>query len=284
MSPSEYQKICEHAARVGGRVLRDMLGKVGVREKGRADLVTDADFAAQQAIREIVLGACPDHAFLGEESDGQPGTERSVVTGSADSSGFRWIVDPLDGTTNFVHGVPLFASSVALAHGNDVICGTVYNPILEEFFSAARGQGAFLNGRPIRTSSVADLTEALVSVSFPTMTNSDSPDLLAFLKLVPESQAIRRTGSTAINLAYIAAGRFDLMICYGSNAWDVAAGVILVQEAGGVISDPGGAPFNLDKGATLASATKILHDKAVQLINGRHSALRAATGNGAKRE
>ena len=250
--------------------MRDMLGKVGVHEKGRADLVTDADFAAQKAIREIVLGVYPDHAFLGEESDWQPGadwqpgTERSAVTGS---SGFRWIVDPLDGTTNFVHGVPLFASSVALAQGNDVICGTVYNPILEECFTAARGQGAFLNGAPIRTSAVTEFSEALASVSFPTTTLSDSPDLLAFLKLVPVTQAIRRTGSTAINLAYIAAGRFDLMTCYGSKAWDVAAGVILVQEAGGVISDPSGGPFDLDKGATLASATKILHDKAVRLIH-----------------
>jgi len=277
---SEYQKICEHAASVGGQILRDMLGNVEVREKGRADLVTDADFAAQKAIRDIVLGAYPDHAFLGEESDMQSGTEhwqpgtlrcgrrntRSVETGS---SGFRWIVDPLDGTTNFVHGVPLFASSVALAHGNDVICGTVYNPMLEEFFTAARGQGAFLSGQPIRISNVTEFSEALASVSFPTTTESDSPDLLAFLKLVPLAQAIRRTGSTAINLAYIAAGRFDLMICYGSNAWDVAAGVLLVQEAGGVISDPSGSPFDLDKGATLASATKTLHDKTVQLINER---------------
>jgi len=261
---SEYQKICEHVARVGGRILRDMLGKVGVREKGRADLVTDADFAVQQAIRDIVLGAYPDHAFVGEESDWQPGTERSVVTGS---SGFRWIVDPLDGTTNFVHGVPLFATSVALARGNEVLCGAVYNPMLEEFFSATQGQGAFLNGTPIHTSNVTEISEALASVSFPTTTDSDSPDLLAFLKLVPVAQAIRRTGSTAINLAYIAAGRFDLMTCYGSNAWDVAAGVILVQEAGGIISDPSGTPFDLDKGATLASATEILHDKTVQLIN-----------------
>jgi len=268
MPPSEYQKVCEHAARVGGRVLRDMLGKVGVREKGRADLVTDADFAAQKAICDLVLGTYPDHAFLGEEIDENhhrftPRPERGI-----NSSCFRWIVDPLDGTTNFVHGVPLFASSVALAHGNDVICGTVYIPILEECFTTAKGQGAFLNGEPIRTSNVTEFSEALASVSFPTTTESDSPDLLAFLKFLPITQAIRRTGSTAINLAYIAAGRFDLMTCYGSNAWDVAAGVLLVREAGGVISDPSGGPFDLDKGATLASATKTLHDKTVQLING----------------
>ena len=258
----EYRKVCEYAARTGGRILRDMLGKVDVREKGRADLVTDADFAAQRAIRDIVIGAYPDHAFLGEESDAN---ETVVAT---DSCGFRWIVDPLDGTTNFVHGVPLFASSVALARGKEVICGTVYNPMLEECFTAALGEGAYLNGEVIHTSGVTDLSEALASVSFPTTTCPDSPDLLAFMKLVPETQAIRRTGSTAINLAYIAAGRFDLMTCYGSNAWDVAAGVLLVQEADGVISDPSGTPFDLDKGAVIASATKTLHDKTVQLING----------------
>jgi myo-inositol-1(or 4)-monophosphatase len=138
----------------------------------------------------------------------------------------------------------------------------------EECFTAMLGEGAFLNGAPIRTSEVTDFSSALVSVSFPTSTRPDSPDLLAFLKLVPEAQAIRRTGSTALNLAYIAAGRFDLMTCYGSNSWDVAAGVLLVQEAGGIISDPSGSPFDLDKGATLASATQTLHDKAVQLIHG----------------
>jgi len=284
MATSEYMKICEHAALVGGRILRDMLGKAGVREKGRADLVTDADVAAQKAICEIVLGACPDHAFLGEESEGMPSAACGMQHGftprlqrGSHTSGFRWIVDPLDGTTNFVHGVPLFASSVALACGNDVICGTVYNPMLEELFTAARGQGAFLNGEPIRTSTVTDFSEALASVSFPTTTESDSPDLLAFLKFLPITQAIRRTGSTAINLAYVAAGRFDLMTCYRSHAWDVAAGVLLVREAGGVISDPSGAPFDLDQGATLASATKILHDKTVILMNGE----RKAAGNGA---
>ena len=268
MITSEYQKICEYAARMGGRILRDMLGKVGVREKGRADLVTDADFAAQKVIRETVLGAYPGHGFLGEESD----ANEAVI--AADSSGFRWIVDPLDGTTNFVHGMPFFASSVALARGKEVLCGTVYNPMTEECFTAALGEGAYLNGESIRTSSATDFSEALVSVSFPTTVNPDSPDLMAFMKFVPEAQAIRRTGSTAINMAYIAVGRFDLMTCYGSNAWDVAAGVLLVQEASGVISDPSGSPFDLDDGATLASATKTLHDKTLRLLNANSEARR----------
>ncbi len=258
---SEFHKICTYAAKIGGRILRDMLGKVGVREKGRADLVTDADFAAQKAIRGIVLGAFPGHLFLGEESDAN---ERSEAASSFD---FRWIVDPLDGTTNFVHGVPLFASSVALARGKDVLCGTVYNPMIDECFTAAKDEGAFLNDMPIRVSDVSEISAALASVSFPTTTLGDSPDLVAFLKLVPEAQAIRRTGSTAINLAYLAAGRFDLMTCYGANAWDVAAGVLLVREAGGVVTAPDGGPFDIDNGASLAASTATLHKKTVQLIN-----------------
>ena len=239
-----------------------MLGKVGVHEKGPADLVTDADFAAQNAIRQIVLGAFPGHVFLGEESDA------NEAAAAVESTGFRWIVDPLDGTTNFVHGVPFFASSIALARGKEVLCGTVYNPMVEECYTAALGEGAFLNGKPIRTSGVTDPANALASVSFPTMTGHDSPDLIAFLKLIPHTQAIRRTGSTAINLAYVAAGRFDLLTCYRAHAWDVAAGVLLVREAGGIVSTPSGGPFDLDKGETLASATQPLHDKVVQLING----------------
>lgn len=260
---SKHQKVCEHAARVGGQVLQDMLGKVGVREKHRADLVTDADFAAQKAIRDIVLGAFPDHAFLGEESDAD-----ETVAAAKQSGGFRWIVDPLDGTTNFVHRVPLFASSVALAHGNEVLCGTIYNPMIEECFTAEKGQGAFLNGERIRASDVSEIIGSLASVSFPTTMRPDSPDLLAFLKLVPETQAIRRTGSTAINMAYVAAGRFDVMTCYGANAWDVAAGVVLVQEAGGIVTAPDGNAFDLDAGATLAVANGELHEKIVRLING----------------
>ena len=258
---TEFQKVCEHAARVGGQILRDMLGKVSVREKQRADLVTDADFAAQKAIRDIVLGAFPEHTFLGEESDANE-------TAATESDGYRWIVDPLDGTTNFVHHVPLFASSVALARGKDVLCGTVFNPMFDECFTAAQGQGAFLNGQRIRTSNVTEIIDSLASVSFPTTTQPDSPDLIAFLKLVPETQAIRRTGSTAINMAYIAAGRFDIMTCYGANAWDVAAGVVLVLEAGGIVRAPDGSEFDLDQGSTLAVANTELYEKVVQQING----------------
>ncbi|MCL2348249.1 MAG: inositol monophosphatase [Planctomycetaceae bacterium] len=262
---SEYLKICEKAARVGGAILREMLGNVWVREKKPADLVTEADFASQKAIRDTVLEAFPDHAFLGEETD--PNLPNPLTDGSRE---FCWVVDPLDGTTNFVHHVPLFASSVALVrHGREILCGTVFNPMFDECFCAAAGKGAFLNGRPIHVSPVTEISEALASVSFPTLTQPDSPDLHAFLQLLPLAQAIRRTGSTAINMAYVAAGRFDTMVCYGANAWDVAAGTILVREAGGIVTAPDGSAFDLADGKTLTSSTEILQNKILRLINKR---------------
>jgi myo-inositol-1(or 4)-monophosphatase len=255
----EYLNVCEYAARMGGLVLREKLGNVWVREKHRADLVTEADFAAQKTVREIVQNAFPNHAFLGEEDE--------KTAAQTETSEYRWIVDPLDGTTNFVHGVPLFATSVALVRGKDVLCGTIYNPILEECFTAAIGHGAFLNGKTIHTSQTVDLADALATVSFPTTTRPDSPDLLAFMKLVPLAQAIRRTGSTAMNMAYLAAGRFDVMTCYGAHSWDVAAGVILIREAGGIITAPDGGAFDVDHPKTLAAATETLHRQVFQVIN-----------------
>ncbi|MDR1491752.1 MAG: inositol monophosphatase [Planctomycetaceae bacterium] len=256
---AEFLKICERAARKGGQVLREKLGNAWVREKRRADLVTEADFASQETIREIVLNAFPAHAFLGEEN------ENNVA--QTEISEYRWIVDPLDGTTNFVHGVPLFATSVALVHGKDVLCGTIYNPILEECFTAAAGCGAFLNGKAIRASQTADLADSLAAVSFPTTTRFDSPDLLAFMKLVPLAQAIRRTGSTAINMAYLAAGRFDVLTCYGAHAWDVAAGAILICEAGGILAAPDGGAFDIDKPQTLAASTESLYRQVLRILN-----------------
>ncbi|MDR1385162.1 MAG: inositol monophosphatase [Planctomycetaceae bacterium] len=267
---TEYLKVCEYAARKGGQVLREKLGSVWVREKRRADLVTEADFVSQETIREIVQNVFPEHAFLGEESE--PTAEPTQ------SSEYRWMVDPLDGTTNFVHGVPLFASSVALVRGKDVLCGTIYNPMIEECFTAAAGHGAFLNGKRIHVSQVPRLADALATVSFPTMSRFDSPDLLAFMKLVPFAQAIRRTGSTAINMAYLAAGRFDVMTSYGAYCWDVAAGAILIREAGGILTAPDGSAFDIDSPKTLAAATEPLHRQVLEMINGETETIHESTG------
>ena len=172
---------------------------------------------------------------------GQPATARAE---------YRWIVDPLDGTTNFVHGVPHYCVSLALERNGELLVGAVYDPLLEECFTAAAGQGAWLNGRPIHTSQVSLLSEALAAVGFPPKVTRDSPDLLLFLEMVCRCQAIRRTGSSALNLCYLAAGRFDLYWSYSTNIWDVAAGVLILREAGGHDNIPrgrgllpGGGPF-----------------------------------------
>ena len=250
--------VCEAAARAAGDILRGMLGKITVRyKKNPFDLLTEADLAAQKVIEEIVLGAFPDHQFIGEE--GCSGSE----------SEYRWFVDPLDGTTNFVHGVPLFATSVALAKGDEPLCGVVYNPVMEEFYSAERGKGAFLNGKRIQASSAQTLGESLVAVGFPTETKLNSPDLIAFLKTIPAAQAIRRTGSTALNIAFVAAGRFDAMWGFAPHPWDVAAGALLVMEAGGSVTHPDGTALCLDDPSPIcATANPILHAEAMRLLRG----------------
>lgn len=257
-----YFDVCETAVREAGKVLRDMLGKVGVRHKKNPfDLVTEADLAAQTVIEQILFEAFPDHGFLGEEASPTPSKRR-------DGSEFLWIADPLDGTTNYVHGLPLFCTSLALLHRQEPLCGAVYNPITDEFFSAQKGGGAFLNGNRIRSSSRQVLGEALISVSFPTVVNEDTPDLHAFLKSVSVCQGIRRTGSTALNLAFVAAGRFDATWSFNPHPWDVAAGALLVLEAGGVLSRPDGGDFHVtdDPSPTCAVANSTLHEEIIHLL------------------
>lgn len=222
--------VCEAAARAGGRVLQEHVGRLeatgGVQQKGPGDFVTAADFASQREIRRIVLDAFPDHGFVGEEQDGQA---RDATHGP------RWIVDPLDGTTNFVHGFPAYCVSIALAEGDAILVGAIYDPIRDECFTARRGGGAFRNGRPVRVPTVRSLEESLVAVSFPPHVAADSPALADFVAVAPHAQSIRRTGSTAINLAYLACGRLHGFWARRISAWDVAAGFLIVREAGGAV-------------------------------------------------
>jgi len=259
-----YLSVCEEAARSAGKILLEMLGTTSIRhKKNPRDLVTEADVAAQKVIESILLGAFPDHRFLGEEGNSSP-------LNQGNSSEFCWIVDPLDGTTNFVHGVPSFGPSIALTRGEDVLCGVFYNPMTDEFFSAAQGQGAFLNGRKIQTSSWQTLGEALVAVSFPTEIREDSPDLTAFLRTLPVCQSLRRTGSTALNLAYVAAGRFEATWAFRCHPWDIAAGIVLVQEAGGIVTKPDGSPIDLgDPSPICAVASETLHRQLMEVFHSK---------------
>ena len=259
MSPtSEYIKVCEEAVRAGGTTVLDWIGRFDVREKGPADLVTPADLASQEAVRRIVLGAFPDHCLVGEEDAHAPGPARRAE--------YRWIVDPLDGTTNYVHQVPHFAVSLALERNGEALVGAVYDPNREECFTAVAGEGARLNGRPLRTSTVADLSQALAVVGFVPNIQPGSPDLLVFQKAVFRCQSVRRTGCSSLNLCYLAAGRFDVYWSFGTKIWDVAAGVLMIREAGGVVTAPDGGPFVLEEAHFLAAANRPLHTQLQELV------------------
>lgn len=240
---------CEAAAWAGARELLDWQGRFSTQKKAARDLVTDADLASQQAIRAVIEAEFPDHGFLGEEAPDMQQLSRS----------YCWVADPLDGTTNYVHSFPLFCVSVAVAHEGEVVAGAIIDPLRSECFLAAKAMGGSLNGKPIAVSTAKTLPEALVAVSFPPETKVGSPDIQAFLDLAPQCQAVRRTGSAALNLAYVACGRLDAHWAHFIYPWDSAAGVLLVREAGGVASAYLGKNYHLADGNYLVAATDELH-------------------------
>jgi myo-inositol-1(or 4)-monophosphatase len=262
--------------------VQDWIGRAEVRHKGPADLVTQADLAAQAEVRRIVLGEFPGHCLLGEEASETelpsalpsplsplpsfpPSPLAPLPQAGEGSVGYRWIVDPLDGTTNYVHGVPHYCVSLGLERGGELLVGAVFDPTRDECFTAAAGRGAFLNGKPIHPSGITTLSDALASVGFPPKADMNSPDLRMFLAMLPHCQAIRRTGSSALNLCYIAAGRFDLYWSYSTHVWDIAAGALILQEAGGRITAPDGGPFRIEPPNFLAAATPELHAAMLQI-------------------
>ena len=247
MTPTDYapyRAVAEAAAREAGRILLDHYGQVQAREKGPGDLVTDADSASQRLIAAALATAFPDHTLLAEEDD--------VVADPGNP--WRWVVDPLDGTVNFAHGFPFWSVSIALEHAGQLVVGVVYNPLTGEMFAASRGAGATLDGAPLRVSATDSLASALISTGFPTAFAADSPRQLALLdRLATGTHSVRRTGSAALNLAHVAAGHFEVFYATSIRSWDVAAGVVLVTEAGGKVSALDGGPHDLDLGGLLAT-------------------------------
>jgi myo-inositol-1(or 4)-monophosphatase len=226
--------VCEAAARAGGAVLLDWVGRFRATAKGPRDLVTEADYASQREIHRVIAAAFPDHGFVGEEADAGESQPSPGTAGHA-GGGTRWIVDPLDGTTNYVHGFPAWCVSIALARGDEILAATVLDPLRGECFTARAGGGAFLDGEPIRTAAVRDASEALVALSFPPHVPADSPAVADFLRILPHVHSVRRTGSTALNLAWLACGRLHGFWARRIACWDAAAGFLLVREAGGSV-------------------------------------------------
>lgn len=257
----ECVEIAERAARAAGEVLLDWLGRIQAREKGPKDLVTEADLAAQRVIRKMLLDAFPQHGFVGEEDDPQQTAQQSGST-----SGLRWIVDPLDGTANYVHQLPAFSVSIGLWEGNQPRLGVVYDPRLDECFTASDEGPATCNGEPIACSECVDMREALAAASFSADVPRGSIEVARFVEVLHASQALRRLGSAALNLSYVAAGRLDLYWATSVKPWDVAAGVLLVQRAGGVVTDIDGGPFRLEQPRFAAAANDVLHRQLLELL------------------
>ena len=256
-SHEELRAICEQAAAAGAQELMKWRGRFSTREKGARDLVTDADLASQQAVRAVIAAKYPDHGFLGEEDPDPQQLHKP----------YCWVVDPLDGTTNYVHDFPFFAVSVAVAKEGQIVAGVVLDPLRNECFRAAAGLGSQLNGQPIATSTTTEVEKSLVAVSFPPDLKADSPDLQAFLQVATKCQAVRRTGSAALNLAYVACGRLDAHWAHFIHPWDSAAGELLVREAGGVTTASRGGDFCLEQADYSVAGTAELHKLLMPLIN-----------------
>jgi len=262
---SDFLAVCEQAARAGGAALQKWVNRVTAQEKGPKDMVTEADFASQQAIREVVLSAFPEHRFLGEERD--EAQERAVApTGRLGDGDYRWIVDPLDGTLNFIRSLPSYAVSVAVERGGELLVGVVFDPMLDECFTAAAGCGAFLNGKPIRPSRCRSLPQALVAVSFSANVPRDSVEIRRFVEILQASQSMRRSGSAALNLCYVGCARLDAYFASSLYVWDVGAGVLVAREAGATVTSIMGHTFDLRRPDLAIAATADLHAELLQAL------------------
>jgi myo-inositol-1(or 4)-monophosphatase len=260
----EFLDAAVEAARRGAALLESWRARFSVREKARADLVTDADQASQQAVKEYLLGRFPGHRFLGEEDSVGKTPEETRPAPDAPPT---WVVDPLDGTTNYVHDVPAYCVSVGLWAGGRPVVGAVLDPRMNELFTAAAGRGALLNGKPMRASAVPAVRDALVATGFSANYERHLRNLEAWRAMAARAQSLRRTGSTALNLAYVAAGRFDGFWAYDNWAWDVVAGAVLVSEAGGTITTADGRPFDPFRPDVLAANGKI-HAELLSILTG----------------
>ncbi|MFN4257906.1 MAG: inositol monophosphatase family protein [Gemmataceae bacterium] len=256
---TEYLEAAREAARRAGEVLADWRQRFAVREKGRFDLVTDADLASQRAIQAYLQDRFPDHGFLGEEEGAgqqRPGLDAPPT----------WIVDPIDGTTNYVHDFPFYCVSIGLQVRGELVVGVVYEPVRDEMFHAAQGQGAWLNDRRLRTSQATCLEQSLLATGFPPDLRGHERTLTWWNYFSYQARSLRRTGSTALNLAYVAAGRFDGYWAFDNHVWDVAGGVVLVREAGGVLSNVDGSPYDPHSPDALACNGPALHEEMLRCL------------------
>jgi myo-inositol-1(or 4)-monophosphatase len=260
MARSALLNVMVQAALKAGKSLSRDFGEVQnlqVSLKGPGDYVTQADRKAERIVREELLKARPTYGFLGEESEEIKGTDGA----------HRWIVDPLDGTTNFLHGIPLFGTSIALQRSGEIVAGVVYNPATDDLYTAEKGGGAFVNDRRLRVSARKKLSDSVIGCGVPHLGGGQHGRFLVQLRhVMGEVAGVRSMGAAAIDLAYIAAGRLDGFWQEGLSPWDIAAGVILIREAGGFISGMNGETDFLEGGAVIAGNEHI-HKALIDVAN-----------------
>ena len=247
---ARFEKVAVEAAQAGGEVLRRRFGdglRLTVEVKAKHDYVTEVDREAESAVTEVLRRRFPDHAILAEEgSTGGPHAE------------YRWIVDPLDGTTNFIHGVPAFAVSIGLTDETGLVAGAVCDPCRNETFHAHRGGGAFLSGARIACSDLDHLDAALIATGFPFREMVHLPAYLdAFERFVRSTSGLRRAGSASLDLVYTACGRYDGFFEIGLKPWDLAGGALIVREAGGIVTDVHGGSGFLEEGSVVAAGSRL---------------------------
>ncbi len=265
--PSLFLATAIEAVRRAGRMQLEALGGgFAVRKKGVIDLVTEVDLAIERAFRELIADRYPDHDVLGEEF-GAPAAGRPPAR-------HCWIFDPIDGTTNFAHGLPIFCASLALEIDGEMTVAAVYDPTRDELFTAERGGGAWLNSERLAVSATDRLVDSLLVTGFPYTVHEEAEEMLGlFGAFISSSRAVRRLGSAALDVCYVAAGRMEGFWERGLGPWDIAAGALLVEEAGGRLSDLNGGPFVLRTGRLLASNGRV-HDEMLGTI-ARYAAERA---------
>ena len=240
------------AREAGALLLPYYRRRVKVEYKGEVDIVTEADRASEKLILDKLRAHFPDHAVIAEESGGHAG-----------HSGYRWYVDPLDGTTNFAHTFPMFCVSMGLERDGEMILAVIYDPLREELFAAEKGSGAQLNDQQIHVSGVKHLEESLVATGFPSNKRHKSINIHFYHQISLRSHGVRRAGSAALDLAYVAAGRLDCFWEFNLNPWDVAAGKLIIQEAGGCVTDMKGQLHRLNS-ASIAASNRLLHTQLIE--------------------
>lgn len=254
---NQYVEAAIRAARIGGDILIANRGKVQAREKRPDDLVTAADLLSQEAIRNDLLKAFPEHGFRAEEG------EFSNTEGLPD---WTWIVDPLDGTANYVHGLGGFSVSIALTHHGIPVVGVVFDPVANELFHAVQGGGAWIGAKKLQVSQCLEMKKAMICVSLPPRLERSSPEIACLTEVLLAARGVRRLGSAALNLAYIADGRMDGYWATSLFPWDVAAGVLLVREAGGLVTNLEGADYSIFGPRIVTSASSQLHAQLLETV------------------